>query len=114
MIEPRRTLLDDMTDAERKQVPLAEMMTDYFPDALIEVARMCAVGQTQHNPGKPLSWDKTKSKDHRNTMLRHFFQAGTRDTDGERHSSKVAWRALAQLQIEIETERKVRQGQSTS
>ena len=101
----RRTLLDDMTDAERKAVPLAEMLTDYFPDAMIELARMCAVGQRQHNPGKPLSWDKKKSSDHANTLLRHFLQRGTRDTDGERHSTKVLWRAAAALQIEIEEER---------
>jgi hypothetical protein len=30
------------------------------------------------------------------------FEAGTVDTDGVRHSTKVAWRALAALQLELE------------
>jgi len=33
------------------------------------------------------------------------MDAGTFDTDGIRHSSKIAWRALANLQIEIENAR---------
>jgi hypothetical protein len=31
-----------------------------------------------------------------------LIERGTRDTDGARHSAKLAWRALALLQIEIE------------
>lgn len=94
----RRTLLDDMTDAERKAVPLA-LLFDYFPDAMIELARVIADGQKQHGT---LGWDRTKSNDHRNTMLRHFLQAGTTDTDGRPHSAKVAIRAMMALQIECE------------
>jgi hypothetical protein len=37
-------------------------------------------------------------------MLRHFAERGTLDTDGIRHSAKMAWRALALLQKEIEAE----------
>ena len=37
--------------------------------------------------------------------MRHFVERGTTDTDGVRHSAKVAWRALAGLQKEIEKER---------
>jgi hypothetical protein len=36
--------------------------------------------------------------------MRHFLERGTRDADGQRHSAKFAWRALALLQIEIEQE----------
>jgi len=32
------------------------------------------------------------------------MECGTVDTDGIRHSAKVAWRALANLQKEIENE----------
>ena len=35
-------------------------------------------------------------------MMRHAIQAGQIDTDGVRHSAKVAWRALANLQMELE------------
>jgi hypothetical protein len=99
-----------MTDAERKAVPLASLF-DYFPDALIECAQIMAAGGRQHETGG--GWDKSKSSDHRNTMLRHFLQAGTVDSDGRLHSGKVAVRALMALQIEIETTRQgsARQGQ---
>jgi hypothetical protein len=41
------------------------------------------------------------------TLIRHFLQRGTRDPkDGLRHSAKVAWRALALLQLEIEADEK--------
>jgi hypothetical protein len=35
-------------------------------------------------------------------MIRHFLQRGSLDTDGVRHTVKMAWRALALLQKEIE------------
>lgn len=36
--------------------------------------------------------------------MRHFVERGTLDTDGIRHSAKLAWRAMALLQKEIEGE----------
>jgi hypothetical protein len=33
------------------------------------------------------------------------MEAGTKDTDGVRHSAKAAWRALANLQRELEEEK---------
>ncbi|HEY7680676.1 MAG TPA: hypothetical protein VIC04_09190, partial [Terriglobia bacterium] len=44
-------------------------------------------------------------QDEADALLRHFIERGTLDTDGIRHSAKVAWRALALLQKEIEAER---------
>jgi hypothetical protein len=35
-------------------------------------------------------------------LSRHLIEAGKIDSDGVRHSAKVAWRALANLQKEIE------------
>jgi hypothetical protein len=35
------------------------------------------------------------------------MDAGTVDTDGVRHSTKVAWRALANLEKEIEAAAKI-------
>lgn len=88
----------------RKMLPLATGLIDYFPDALIAVAGLSKIGNEQHNPGKPLHWDRTKSQDEDDCLLRHFFDRGTIDTDGVRHSTKVAWRALALLQKELERE----------
>jgi hypothetical protein len=68
----------------------------------MEVARCSYAGNEQHHPDKPLHWDRSKSNDHLDAMLRHTVQAGQIDTDGVRHSAKVAWRALANLQMELE------------
>ena len=86
----------------RKQTPIFTGVLNYFPDAIREVARCSYAGQQQHNPDKPLAWDRSKSGDELDALSRHLLEAGTIDTDGIRHSAKVAWRALANLQKEIE------------
>lgn len=90
----------------RKEAPIARGVLDYFPDALYEVARLSKIGNDQHNPGQPMHWAKEKSTDHADCIIRHLIDRGTVDTDGVRHAAKVAWRALALLQIEIEESRK--------
>lgn len=91
------------TKAEwRKQRPIHTVIANYFPDALMEVAYCSYVGNEQHHPGEELWWDKNKSTDELDAMLRHSLQAGTEDTDGVLHSAKVAWRALANLQRELD------------
>ena len=91
-----------MTPAERKRVPLATGLLDYFPLALQAVANCSLVGNEQHNPGQPLHWAREKSTDHADCIMRHLVDRGTPDTDGVAHSTKVAWRALALLQTELE------------
>ena len=90
---------------DRKKHPVATGVLDYFPDALIAIAGVSWAGNQQHNPGEPLHWARDKSSDEADAMLRHFLQRGQLDTDGQRHSAKMAWRALALLQKEIEAER---------
>ena len=90
---------------ERKTHPIYMGVLKYFPDAIAEVAHVSYVGNEQHHPGAPLHWDKSKSTDEGDALLRHLLEAGTRDTDGLRHSAKVAWRALAMLQREIDAEK---------
>jgi hypothetical protein len=93
------------TDAKaRKECPIASGVIDYFPDAIAAVAHVSWVGSQQHNPGAPLYWDRSKSTDESDALMRHFVERGTIDNDGLRHSAKVAWRALALLQKEIENE----------
>ena len=86
----------------RKRRPVASGVIDYFPDALIAVSEVSFAGNEQHNPGQSLRWTRGKSGDESDALMRHFLQRGTIDTDGIRHSAKVAWRALAMLQKEIE------------
>lgn len=91
--------------AKRKATPFFSGCINYFPDALLEVAELSRIGNDQHNPGTALHWDRSKSGDELDALARHLVDAGTRDNDGVRHSAKVAWRALANLQKEIERDR---------
>lgn len=89
---------------ERKETPIATGVIDYFPKALAEIARVSLAGNQQHfPPGTPLHWDRTKSTDEPDALIRHFIERGTIDSDGIRHSAKTAWRALALLEKELET-----------
>jgi Domain of unknown function (DUF5664) len=87
---------------ERKSIPLWSGLMQYFPDALIAVAKLSYIGNAQHNPGQPLHWAREKSTDQEDTLLRHLMERGSLDSDGVPHSAKVAWRALAMLQLELE------------
>ncbi len=91
---------------ERKAIPLLTGVIDYFLDALAEVAKVSAAGNAQHNPeahaAGVMYWNRAKSQDEVNTMIRHASERGGFDTDGMRHSAKAAWRALANLQKELE------------
>ena len=87
---------------QRKQMPMARGLLDYFPDALAAVANVSFVGNEQHNPGEPMHWARGKSDDHADCLIRHVAERGTVDDDGLRHTAKVAWRALAMLQLELE------------
>lgn len=86
----------------RKALPICTGVLDYFPDAIAAVAECSKIGNDQHNPGQPLHWAREKSTDHADCLVRHLMERGTRDLDGIRHTAKVAWRALALLQLEIE------------
>lgn len=93
------------TDAqERKGTPIYSGVLKYFPDALAEIARVSQAGNDQHHPNTPLHWDRAKSTDELDALTRHLLEAGTVDSDGMRHSAKMAWRALAHLQKEMEAE----------
>jgi len=94
-----------MNAEERKNRPVFTGVIKYFPDALMEVSRVSLQGNKQHHPDKPLHWDRNKSNDDYDALARHLIDAGTIDSDGIRHTAKVAWRALACLQKEIENER---------
>lgn len=97
---------------QRKNIPLATGLLDYFPRALAAVAEVSRIGNDRHNPGQPLHWDKSKSTDHADCLMRHLMERGIIDSDGMPHSAKVAWRALALLETELENEEKLKQTQS--
>lgn len=90
---------------ERKGIPVVTGVLDYFPRAIREIAKVSMAGNLQHNgPDAPLHWARGKSMDFADTMGRHIMERGGLDIDGQRHSAKLAWRALASLEVELEQE----------
>ena len=89
---------------DRKSMPVYSGVLKYFPDALKEVSKCSLAGNNQHHPNKPLHWDKNKSTDNEDALVRHLIDHSTNpvDDDGVLHLSKVAWRALASLQIYLD------------
>lgn len=89
---------------KRKDMPVFTGVVKYFPDALKYVSLISQAGNDQHHPDKPLHWDRTKSFDHEDALMRHLADHTTSviDDDGYLHLGKVAWRALAALQTYIE------------
>ena len=88
--------------AARKEMPIARGVMDYFPRAIAAVAHVSFKANEQHNPGQPMHWAKEKSNDHPDCIGRHLIERGGIDDDGLRHSAKLAWRALALLETELE------------
>lgn len=93
-----------MENNNRKEIPIYSGLLMYFPDACRAVANCSFVANEQHNPGTKMHWDRSKSGDELDALSRHLIEAGTIDTDGIRHSTKVAWRGLANLQKELESD----------
>lgn len=89
----------------RKSQPVASGVLAYFPLALKAIAHCSYVGNEQHNPGQSLHWDRSKSTDEDDAMIRHYLDSlgpNKVDDDGVLHSTKCAWRALARLEKELE------------
>lgn len=102
LAEPENSLPEE--DSERGQFPMADGLLDYFPNALAEVSRVSKQAGDKHHPGERLHWERSKSTDHRNKIMRHLVDSGKKDKFGNRHSAGLAWRALALLQEELEAE----------
>lgn len=91
----------------RNALPVWDGCIAYFPDVWAEIAKVSVLGNKQHALGGKLRWERNVSTDHANKVMRHMLDhaAGrTFDTDGTYHLAKVAWRALAALQVAIEAE----------
>jgi hypothetical protein len=100
-IELERELATDKHE-QRKKTPVFSGVIKYFADAVCEVSRCSLAGNQQHHADKPLHWDRSKSTDEPDALLRHLMQYDELDDDGILHASKVAWRAMALLQKTLE------------
>jgi hypothetical protein len=79
---------------KRKAIPIYTGVINYFPDAIARIAKLSLEGGIQHGQtAATLHWDRSKSTDHLDSLMRHMV-------DGD--WAEVAWRALANLQVEIE------------
>lgn len=98
-------------NAARKALPIFTWLTKYFPDAIIELVKVSVAGNIQHNPEldpTDIRWARGKSMNQLDTAFRHLWDHAmgeTKDTDGQYHLAKTAWRALAALQLQIEADR---------
>ena len=100
---------------QRKGQPIYSGVLAYFPLAIKEVAKVSFTGNEQHNKGEPLHWAREKSTDQLDCVARHLVdhaKGEVFDTDGMRHLAKVVWRALAELQLELETDKELLEGAS--
>jgi hypothetical protein len=69
---------------KRKQIPLYSGLIKYFPDALCEVARVSYIGSKQHHPDEDIHWDREKSKDDLDALMRHLMENGMHDIEGDK------------------------------
>lgn len=101
--------MNTKTTDERKSIILYTGLLCYFPKALREVAHISFMGSKQHHPDEPVHWDRAKSPDELDSMMRHLIdhaEGEIFDTDGTRHLAKACWRCLAMLQKKLEEEKK--------
>lgn len=91
---------------KRKGQPVCSGVLYYFPNAIKAVSEVSRIGNEQHHPGEPLHWDKSKSTDESDAMVRHLIDHSINpiDDDGCLHLAKVAWRALANLERYLDDE----------
>lgn len=88
----------------RKAIPIWTGLIDYFPAALVEVAKVSALGNEQHNKGEELHWARGKSMNQIDTAMRHMMDSRytPRDSDGAYHLAKAIWRLAAELELYLE------------
>jgi len=87
--------------AARKRLPIFSGVIAYFPRALAQVANVSREGNEQHHPGAPLHWDKSKSTDQLDALVRHLVDALDPACDPIHALAQVAWRALAELEMRL-------------
>ena len=88
---------------ERKEVPLWTVISQYFPKAMVGVARVSFRANERHNPGQPMHWSREKSSDHKDCIVRHLLDEERIDPEtGQPEAVQAAWRALANAELIIE------------
>lgn len=87
--------------AERKKFPMYRGLLNYFPKACALLSRVSYEGSQQHHPDEEMHWDRTKSQDHPDCVIRHF-------TEGMENNdvwlvTQATWRCMAQVELMLES-----------
>lgn len=81
---------------ERKAIPVYTGFVKYFPKAIAAVAKISMTGGIQHGQlPDGLFWDRSKSGDELDALMRHML---------DEEWGQVAWRAMANLEKQLERE----------
>jgi len=94
-----------LTSEERKLHPVFSGFLKYFPKAAMAVSAHSLKANEKHNPGAPLHWDRSKSTDEMDALVRHIIdKAGgmIEDEDGLLVDVAIAWRGMANLEKVLE------------
>ena len=86
-------------DEERKKIRLSAIFT-LFPKACVALAKHIKAGADKWCGGQ-LRWDRTKSPEELESLLRHVFEQVQNPTCVET-AKAIAWRAMANLEKVIE------------
>ena len=87
---------------ERKSIPIYTGFVGYFPKAIAEVSKISLLGGIQHGQtAETLHWDRSKSGDELDALMRHVI---------DKDWAQVAWRAMANLEKQIEKEQQTKLG----
>ena len=90
---------------KRKGQPVYSGVIKYFPNALKAISEASLAGNNQHHPNTPLHWDRSKSSDELDAMMRHLIDHASGevlDDCGTRHIVKCGWRILAFIEKTLE------------
>jgi hypothetical protein len=100
-----------LTESEyRKQHPVYTCVIEYFPDVLMALAHHGWKANEKHNPGTTPHWDKSKSTDEKDSLVRHLIDVAKGeiiDEDGLDAEVAIVWRACANLQRRFDKEKNV-------
>ena len=81
---------------ERKAIPVYTGFVKYFPKAMAAVAKISMAGGVQHGQlPDEIFWDRSKSGDELDALMRHML---------DEEWGQVAWRAMANLEKQLERE----------
>ena len=93
--------------AERKKLPIGRGVLDYFPLTMAEISKASLDGNKQHLDGQPLHWDRSKSSDDEDALIRHYIDRLEVDERGVAECGRMAWRACAISEKILEARREI-------